>query len=318
LSARDAREARVVYALKVPVEAIHLSAFQDSLVQSRAREALAGDELHAIGRLGAIVIDFPYFDRFPVGVMRHFLKLPTAVSDWGEALHHGRPVLVAKSMLACARVLRAEPSTRAQGARVLALALGFVSHLAVDASLHPLVNRLARARAQRLNDYPLRQHSEVEKFQSVLFHEARLGFDFMGRRELREYITVPAHAVHQDAALRDAFCAGLRDAIGRAPAPALLRRWAGGYTQYVWLVSSPAGKTLVPERVKREVREEVFSGAWGSFEAAYALAVESSREAMERALDLAQDSTREAAFEAATPVGAIDDMSAAETRAAQA
>jgi hypothetical protein len=298
----------------VPVEAIHLSAFLDSLAQSRARGALAAVELRAIGRLGALVIDFPYFDHFPIGVLRHFLKLPTAVSDWGEALHHGRPVLVAKAMLAQARELGARDATRAEGARVLALALGFVSHLAVDASLHPLVNRLARARAARLNDHPLRQHSEVEKFHSVLFHEARLGFDFMGRRELRDYIAVPAHAVHRDPALRAAFCAGLSAALSRAPSPALLRRWASGYTQYVWLISSPAGKTLVPERVKHEVREEVFSGTWGSFDAAYALAVERSRDAMDRAFDFAQDAELELAFDAVAPAGAIDDMSAAETR----
>jgi hypothetical protein len=297
----------------VPVEAIHLSAFVDSLALSRAREALPTDDLRSIGRLGSLVIDFPYFDRFPIGVMRHFLKLPTAVSDWGEALHHGRPVLVAKSMLARARELAAHDVTRADGARVLALALGFVSHLAVDASLHPLVNRLARARAARLRDHPLRQHSEVEKFHSVLFHEARLGFDFMGRRALREYIEVPAHEVHRDPALRAAFCAGLSAAISRTPTPALLRRWASGYSQYVWLLSSPAGKTLVPERVKHEVREEVFSGAWGTFEAAYALAVECSREALDRAFDFALDPAHEGAFDAVAPAGAIDDMSADET-----
>jgi hypothetical protein len=296
----------------MPVEAIHLSAFLDSLAVSRARHTLATPELREIGRLGALVIDFPYFDHFPLGVLRHFLKLPTAVSDWGEALHHGRPVLAAKSMLTRARQLCAKDETRPQGARVLALALGFVSHLAVDASLHPLVNRMARTRATRLGDHPLRQHSEVEKFHSVLFHEARLGFDFMGRRALREHIAVPAHAVHRDLALRDAFCAGLRAALDRAPAPALLRRWASGYTQYVWLVSSPAGKTLVSERVKLEVREEVFSGSWGSFDAAYAVAVESSRNVLDRALELAQDATAEAAFDAVAPAGAIDNLTSGE------
>jgi Zinc dependent phospholipase C len=300
--------------LKVPVEAIHLSAFLDSLAQSRARDALGADELRAIGRLGALVIDFPYFDRFPIGVLRHFLKLPTAVSDWGEALHHGRPVLVAKSMLEQARALRASEATGAEGARVLALALGFASHLAVDAALHPLVNRLARARAARLHDHPLRQHTEVEKFHSVLFHEARLGFDFMGRRELRDHIEVPAHALHRDAALRTAFSAGIATALERTPSPSLLRRWASGYVQYVWLVSSPAGKTLMPERVKHEVREEVFSGAWGSFDQAYAHAVERSRATIDAAFDFALDAAHETAFDALAPPGAIDDMDAREGR----
>jgi hypothetical protein len=294
--------------MRVPVEAIHLSAFLDSLTASRAQRVLATATSRELGRLGALLIDFPYFDRFPLGVMRHLLKRPLAVSEWGSALHHGRPVLVAKSMLERARALSDQPASREQGARVLALALGFVSHLAVDAALHPLVNRLARARATRLADSPLRQHSEVEKFHSILFHEARFGFDIMGRPALRAHIAVPAHAIHRDPALSAAFRAGLEHALGRAPAPALLRRWAAGYSQYVWLVSSVAGKTLMSERTKREVRPEVYEGSWGTFPDAYAEAVERSRIALDRALDWVADPRTEPAFDAAMPSGPIDDL----------
>lgn len=293
---------------RVPAEAIHLSAFADSLSSSRADALFASDELRELGRLGSVVIDFPYFDRFPVAVARYLLKLPTAVSSWGSALHHGKPMLVAKVLLARQRALRDRAGTRDEARRVLALALGFVSHLAIDAALHPLVNELARARAQRLSDTALRQHSEVEKFQSVLFHEERLGFDFMGRRELRAHIGVPAHAIHREHALCGAYRAGLAASIGRAPEPRLLRRWARGYTQYVWLVSSYAGKTIVPERTKREVRDEVYKGSWGTFREAYARAVERSREAMDRALAFAEDAGSEAAFDAAVPAGPIDEL----------
>jgi Zinc dependent phospholipase C len=291
----------------MPVEAIHLSAFADSLADSRAASALTPPALFELGRLGALVIDFPYFERFPLGVMRHFLKLPTATSRWGDALHHGQPVLIAKSMLARVRRLRAE-GAHADAERVLALALGFVSHLAVDASLHPLVNRLARARAKRIGDHPLRQHTEVEKFQSVLFHEARNGFDFMGRVELGQHIRVHARAIHQDPLLRAAFCEGLQAALGRVPSQALLVDWARGYTQYVWLVSSIAGKTLAPEREKRALHDEVYVGSWGSFQGAYAEAVASSRLALDSAHAFATDAGSEAAFDAALPAGAIDDM----------
>src|SRR5690242_5991187 len=104
----------------MPVEAIHLSAFADSLAGSAAAPRLASQELFALGRLGSLVIDLPYFERFPLGVMRHFLKKPTAVSKWGEELHHGRPVLVAKSMLSRARGLFAD-GAEGPGQRVLAL-----------------------------------------------------------------------------------------------------------------------------------------------------------------------------------------------------
>lgn len=291
----------------MPVEAIHLSAFTDSLAESPAAARLARPELRELGRLGALVIDFPYFQRFPIGVMRHFLKVPTAVSKWGAELHHGRPVLVLKSMLGRVRDLERDGASDA-AERVLALALGFASHLAVDASLHPLVNRLARLRAERLGDHPLRQHSEVEKFQSVLFHEARNGFDFMGRVELAQHIRVAAHEIHRDPALCAAFSMGLQAALGKTPSRALLSDWARGYTQYVWLVSSIAGKTLAPEREKRSMRDEVYLGSWGSFESAYAEAVARSRDALAVALAFAQDASAEAALDATLPAGAIDDM----------
>jgi len=292
----------------VPVEAIHLSAFSDSLRGSRAASLLSARPLLELGRLGSLLIDFPYFDRFPRGVARYLLRLPTAVSSWGSELHHGAPVGVVRSLVARARVLeRSGESGEAQ--RVLSLGLGFASHLAVDAELHPLVNRMARARAARLHDSALRQHSEVEKFHSVMFHEERLGFDFMGRRELGEHIRVDAHTVHRDPVLRDAFMAALTAAIGHAPSARLLGRWASGYTQYVWLVSSPAGKVLMSESQKREVREEVYEGAWGTFRAAYAEAVACSRRALDATLDLFQDPASEAAFAVALPSGSIDDLS---------
>jgi hypothetical protein len=291
----------------MPVEAIHLSAFSDSLAGSAAASALARPELLALGRLGSLVIDFPYFERFPLGVMRHFLKRPTAVSKWGEELHHGRPALMAKSLLASARRLEADGASHS-AQRVLSLALGFASHLAVDASLHPLVNRLARERAARVGDNPLRQHTEVEKYQSVLFHEARNGFDFMGRPELARHISVPAQLIHQDPALRAALCAGLEAALGRVPSEALLVDWARGYRQYVWLVSSLAGKTLAPEPQKRAMHAQVYAGDWGTFGAAYEEAVVSSRRALDCALVFARDGSAEGALDAALPEGAIDDM----------
>ncbi len=291
----------------MPVEAIHLSAFSDSLASSTAASTLARPELFALGRLGSLAIDLPYFERFPLGVLRHFLKRPTAVSKWGEELHHGRPMLVAKSLLASARRLEAEgASDSAQ--RVLALALGFVSHLAVDASLHPLINRLARERALRVGDDPLRQHTEVEKYQSVLFHEARNGFDFMGRPELASHISVPAQLIHEDPALRAAFCAGIEAALGRVPGDALLIDWARGYRQYVWLVSSLAGKTLAPAAEKRAMHPQVYAGAWGTFPAAYDEAVASSRRALDCAFSFARDGRGESELDAALPPGAIDDM----------
>lgn len=289
----------------MPVEAIHISAYVDSILASSAPAALRHGALHELGRLGALVIDFPYFDRFPLGVARYLLKRPTAQSSWGDRLHHGKPVGGALSMLASARALSA--AGRQQDAdRVLALLLGYVSHLAVDRSMHPLVNRIARERAKRLGRDVGHHHTEVEKFHSVLFHEERLGFDFMGRRELRKHIEVDGQALRRDGSLRDAYVAAMTRVCGEAPSTALIARWTRGYGQYVALVSSPVGKHIVPEAAKRAVRGELYRGAFGSFVDAYGEAVRASRDAIEATLAAYSAPDGEADLARAFPEGPID------------
>lgn len=289
----------------MPVEAIHISAFLDSLVASGASPALRRGPLAAVGRLGCLVIDFPYFDNFPLGVARYLLKRPTAQSTWGDRLHKGNPAQGALAMLELARAHHRrghEPEAQ----RVLAFLLGFVSHLAVDHALHPLVNRMARERARRLGRDVLHHHTEVEKFHSVLFHEERLGFDFMGRRELREHIEVDARAIHRDADLRAAFTSALLCTCGEEPSAELLRRWARGYEQYVWLVSSPVGKRIVPDAAKAEVKGELYRGAFGDFVDAYGDAVGRSRDAIDATLRAFTAPDGAARLAELLPAGPID------------
>jgi hypothetical protein len=290
----------------VPAEAIHLSVFQDSLARSEAARHTASAELFALGRLGAIAIDLPYFDKFPITVARYLLRMTLATSAWGNLFHERAPVRVVKLLLGSARDLRARADTRESAERVLAFALGYASHVAVDRFMHPMVNRLARSRAQRLSDHWLRQHTEVEKFQSVLFHEERNGFDFMGRRELAQHIAVEGSLLYRDAQLGHAFLDALTSALGTSPGEALVKRWARGYAQYTQLVSSPLGKTMVPDKVKHEVRAEVYEGDV-RFGAEYAQAVERSVAAIDLALAYAEQSISEEAFDAALPEGSIDE-----------
>jgi hypothetical protein len=289
----------------VPAEAIHLSVFQDSLARSGASARAAAPELLAAARLGAVAIDLPYFDKFPVSVARYLLRMTTATSAWGNLFHENFPVRVTKRLLEAARRLRAQAETRAAGERVLSFALGYASHIAVDRYMHPMVNRLARRRAERLSDHWLRQHTEVEKFQSILFHEERNGFDFMGRRELAQHIAVEGALLQRDPQLGAAYLSALQDALGKAPPPALLARWTRGYAQYTRLVSSPLGKTMMPEKVKREVRDEVYAGSL-RFVEHYAEAVTRSIAAIDLALGYADNSVSEAAFDEGLPEGSID------------
>jgi hypothetical protein len=290
----------------MPVEAIHLSAFADSLALSSASASMRRGRAFALGRLGSVVIDFPYFERFPLGVMRYLLKRPTALSPWAKALHFTTPVAVAHVMLEHVRALRQRASTQGEAEDVLAMTLGYVSHLAVDRTLHPLVNRLARERVAKVGGDRDHHHTDVEKFHSVLFHEARLGFDFMGRRELAEHIAVDGHAVHREAHLGLALCDGFQRALGRRPGNTDLNDWARGYRQYVFLVSSPLGKTLAPEAAKRAMYPEIYEGAWGTFPERYSGAVDASRLALDAALRWAENINDGEAFAQILPEGPID------------
>ncbi|HEY6880161.1 MAG TPA: hypothetical protein VI299_19185, partial [Polyangiales bacterium] len=210
---------------------------------------------------------------------------------------------------AATRMLERARSTGSS--RVLALALGFVSHLAVDRALHPLVNRMARERARRLGGDPAHHHTEVEKFHSVLFHEERLGFDFMGKPALRAHIGLDAAQVHRDAELLSTLEESFAAVTGTPPGRTAWQRWSRGYQQYVWLVSSAVGTRIVPEDVKRRVHGELYRGAWGAFVDAYGVAVARSRDAMDAALAVVEASESDAlqardAFSAALPAGPID------------
>jgi hypothetical protein len=292
----------------MPAEAIHLSALKDSTLGSAAEALMQKHERET--RLGAIFVDLPYFDRFALGVLRYVLKRPVTSSPWGAAFHTERPVALGKALLREAAALRADRATRPEGDRLLALSLGYFSHLAVDTAIHPLVNRLARERARRLSDRPERQHTEVEKFQSILFHEQRLGFDFMGRSELSDYIGVEAGALLQAPLLLRAITRAVQDTLDRTLTPLLLRRWLRGYRQYAWLISGPAGKTILPAAAKEAVREESYEQC--RFPTHFAAGVERSRRYLDGALafhEAPRDPAVETALDTVAPEGPIDDPS---------
>lgn len=245
-------------------EAVHLSALVDGLALPglpgglRALLSLAGEARGlALARLGAVFVDLPYFDRFPLKAARYAAGLPQPPSAWGDAFHQERPVAVGAAMLAEARTLRAGGDPL-RADRLDALALGYFSHLAVDYATHGRINQMAEARARKRGAASAHHH-EIEKYQSVLFHEQRNGFDFMGTPLLSRYVRVEHELLLGDATLVRAVRSAIGRALGRAPSERELGRWARGYRQYGWLLGSPAGKRLAPPAGKERERPRVFA-----------------------------------------------------------
>ena len=237
----------------MPAEAVHLSALEDSrpFLDAEAARALAAHPRAA--RLGAVLVDLPYFERFPRELARYVLGRPPQPSTWGDRLHREAPSRLGFQLLHAARAMSGP-----QRAPLLALGLGYVSHCAVDWTLHPLVNRLARARAQRLGSTEGAQHREVEKLQSVIFHTARFGGEFMGSPSLRQHIGVAAGALLVDDGLHEALDRALRTTLGAAPTRAAWRDWSRGYAQYVEVLSSPFGRLIATQSERARERAELY------------------------------------------------------------
>lgn len=245
----------------MPAEGIHLLALKDTLAPAASLAAMtASPPLQAAARLGAVFVDLPYFDRFGWAVVNYVLGRQQAPSRWGDVFHHRTPIELGRRLGEASLPLLASSATREDGELLRALALGYISHAAVDTSMHPLVNRLARERAAALGGTPALQHNEVEKYQSVLFHEERLGFDMMGDARLPGYIHIDFTPLVRPGPLADAVADALHKTHGSAPSRGDFARWTRGYGQYIRILRSPLGKTIVTARDKRRERPALYDG----------------------------------------------------------
>lgn len=294
----------------MPVEAVHLSGLADSLAGSSAwvRRATSGQH-QAAARLGALFVDLPYFDRFAWAVIRYALKRPQAHSVWGDVFHQKTPIALGRLFGEAGVRLAAKTATRQAGETLTALALGYISHAALDTSMHPHINRLARERAARTGLHPSQEHHEIEKFQSLIFHEQRFGQDLMGTRTLLAYIDADGQCLGDRGPIGDAVQESLTSLHGRAPSRVELRRFARGYKTYVALIgNSVVGPRIGPREVREAARPEVFTAF--DFPRRFAEAVAKSRHYLDALgaylADGVFDESAQAALAAQVPEGSID------------
>jgi hypothetical protein len=286
----------------MPAEGIHLTALREAM----ASPALAASVRHRLARhedaarFGALVPDLAYFRRYVLEVIRYVARVPARPSRWGAAIHDGGAVALLGSVLRIAR--------RERDDELAAIALGLASHCAIDRALHPLINALARAHPVGRNHDA--SHREVEKFQSICFHEQYLGRDTMGTPAITAYLTIQlANRFDErlDRLLREAWA----DALGSAPSAHELRDFVRGYRAHAWLLGTRLGKRIAPPAAKDEARPRYLYGAWGTFESLLDAAVAGSIGVLDAAGAVLDASTAdvEAAFralEVRLPAGTID------------
>ncbi|HLL26023.1 MAG TPA: hypothetical protein VK427_27985 [Kofleriaceae bacterium] len=260
----------------MPAEGIHLTAVREALspgLSASVRRRLARDADAA--RFGALLVDLPYFHHFAGEVARYVLGIPAKPSVWGQRLHDGGAVDLLASLIEVAR--------RERDDVLAAIALGLASHCSIDRALHPLINALARAHVAGKNHDA--SHREVEKFQSICFHEQYMGRDMMGTAEITSYLAIRLAEVlpaRTTALLLEAWQRGL----GSAPEPAELAGYVRGYRMHVRLLGTPLGKRLAPAAAKEAAKPRYLHGSWGGFAEQLGQAIAVSRTVLDAVGDL--------------------------------
>ncbi len=257
----------------MPAEGIHLTSLREAGLRLgiSARRCLVQEEDAA--RLGAVLHDLPYFDHYLEAVLRYAAKVPPRSSRWGDVVHERAAVPIVFAVLRAAR--------RARSTRLAAVALGLASHAAIDRQLHPLINALARRHADGSTHDAA--HREVEKFQSICFHEAYYGADRMGTAAIGRVVQVPMRELFADPLVASAITAAFEESMSAPPSLDVLRQMGRGYEQHTAVIGSPLGLLVAPASEKERARPKFLFGAWGTFAQALERAIEASVEVLERA-----------------------------------
>jgi hypothetical protein len=291
------------YRFGVPAEAIHLTALREAIGSRKLDGAVIRrvTRHEDAARLGALLVDLPYYHKFRGEVVRYVLGMPPKPSAWGDRLHEGGAVALLNALLEVARDAKDETMG--------AVALGLASHLAIDRALHPLINALARR-------YPVgwdhgASHREAEKFQSICFHETYFGRDLMGTSALVRHLAIDGASRLAAAELARPILAAFVRAFRSAPDGSELAGFGRGYATHVRLLGSPLGRRVAPPPAKEAARPRYLRGAWGAFSLILEEAIVASIAVINATGEVLEASDRDhaaavGALERVLPPGSID------------
>jgi hypothetical protein len=179
----------------------------------------------------------------------------------------------------------------------------------MDRQLHPLVNALARAHPEgRSHDAA---HREVEKFQSICFHESYFGCPIMGNEVVVRLVTVPIAELFAGPEVLDALVSSFASATGLSIASSTLARMGRGYAQHALVLGSPLGSRIATDSEKALAEPRFLHGAWGRFDAVLARVIRGTLEPLDRAWTFYTAASGDAAAARvalleALPLGSID------------
>ena len=229
----------------MPAPQLHLT-FAEELAQ----ETALAPELRAAAiaeprylRLGSIFHDLAYYGNMPLMAVRYGLRRPAEPSVWGYRIHYDRPDV----FLACFIETAHDTEALLTYPERLAVIAGLCSHAALDLSLHPLVNFIAR-RDSVNGGAESHHHRLAEKYHALFYHLEARGRDLIGSADMQDKTRVTKHSSilrrAAEPAIVDLALGSYHKMWGDAPTREEWAGWVRSFAQFGMMVGHGVGGWL--------------------------------------------------------------------------
>jgi len=240
-------------------------------------------------RLGSVFVDLPFYTNIIKMMLGYWLELPAENCPFALKMHRYHPDLFAWHFLQQThRDGHLPPRQR------LAIMGGFLSHIALDLEIHPLVNWCARRDLIRFGGNESHHHRLAEKYQSLFFHRELQGQDIIGTmRVFTEATRIVDHAAFlrvnpEPPVIR--WCTEVLAGFFHESAPSMRQfaSWIRAFRHFGFVVSLPIARQN-SNRLGNDVnRRRYFDNEDFSFMEYFERAYDRSIELMNLAFDLLQ------------------------------
>lgn len=246
----------------MPALLLHMSLARQTLQREGVPLPIARacEEFPGAFLVGSVLVDLPYHARFGLQLLRHLRRQQYRPSEWGDILHTRRTGRFALALLCH---IHRTHAAGAEGAEMMALTAGYLSHHAVDRQTHPAIQRMVAAQLDGTEHYSV-VHARIENRQSIHYHHDLLGFAIPGSGFPARLVSEMAgHGLWRPALpqpLWQLIRAACLETHGRAPSTADMQDWLWGVTAYGRLLSSTVGRRERLQGDMQELRAKHFQG----------------------------------------------------------
>tara|TARA_B100000315_G_C14464645_1_gene535374 strand:+ start:43 stop:942 length:900 start_codon:yes stop_codon:yes gene_type:complete len=224
----------------MPTSLVHITFIEELGRDQKIEPSLSSSIVQRpeLAGLGAVLPDLQYYEYFYRLSLRYLLGFSLPFAPWGYLFHSRAPAALGRALI---EVLRKEPVKEQPDAK-LALIAGYFSHLALDRTLHPLVQSLVDAEG-RNDDHAKAIHGTCERYQSLFFHREIYGVDITGSPICCQKVRLlPPGRRKLDGPIYFFLQKACLETFARFPRKKQFDNWIRGLYLYGWFLSSPLGR----------------------------------------------------------------------------